>query len=505
MRAVRGSGRGVFWLALFIAVVALVAAGCGSSNDNNTTSGANASTAAKSTSTPAAAAPLQTPDPQPAVAPRSGGSGTPIKVAVMSDCKGAFGAFDNQDLAGVDAAFAQFAGATPKNPNKPRDGFTGGAIGSHPIKLVGIGCGDDSSDLAIKETRRLMEQLDADVMIGPLSGDESIAVANYAKQHPDKTFVDGSAGAQDTTLKVQAPNFFRFNGDGAQWNAGLGDIAYNKLGWRKAAVVADDYSFAWTSAAGFIAEFCAAGGQVTKRVFPPLNTTDYSSYAQQMPTDVDGTFVAVGGAGLIPFLKAYEQAKGPIDAKKFMGNLFWGTPGQFEQLGPRVAGAYIGGAGTGGDLDTPAAKDYAANIIGKWFKKFSPGGDAASQAASTFTYGYYVNTWGLIKGLEAVKGDISDQSKLQAALGKIVLPAPYGEIKLDDNRQAIIPVYDQQLYMNNGKLAVKTVAAIPDVDQTFGGTFSGSTPAPGRNFPGCQKRSLPWLGKSASVKVVGAS
>ena len=64
---------------------------------------------------------------------------------------------------------------------------------------------------------------------------------------------------------------------------------YNKLGWKTAAVVADDYSFGWTSAAGFIAEFCAVGGKVTKRVFPPLNTTDYSSYAQQMPTDVDGT------------------------------------------------------------------------------------------------------------------------------------------------------------------------------------------------------------------------
>ena len=177
-----------------------------------------------------------------------------------------------------------------------------------------------------------MEQLGADIMIGPLSGDESIAVANYAKQHPTKTFVDGSAGAQDTTLKVRAPNFFRFNGDGAMWNAGLGDLAYNKLGWKTAAVVADDYSFAWTSAAGFIAEFCAVGGNVTKRVFPPLNTTDYSSYAQQMPTNVDGTFVAVGGAGLIPFLKAYEQAHGPIDGKKFIGNLFWGTPGQFEQL-----------------------------------------------------------------------------------------------------------------------------------------------------------------------------
>jgi branched-chain amino acid transport system substrate-binding protein len=499
----RHTSRGLIWLALISAVVALVAAGCGGSDDNGST--ASTSTPAASTSTPAAAAPANAPKPQPAVAPRSGGSGTPIKVAIMSECKGAFGAFDKQNMAGAVSAFAQFAGATPKDPNDPKKGFTGGAIGDHPLKLVGVGCGDDSSDTAIKEVRRLMEQLDADVMIGPLSGDESIAVANYAKQHPDKTFVDGSAGAQDTTLKVQAPNFYRFNGDGAQWNAGLGDIAYNKLGWKKAAVVADDYSFAWTSAAGFIAEFCAAGGQITKRVFPPLNTTDYSSYAQQMPTDVDGTFVAVGGAGLIPFLKAYEQAKGPIDAKKFMGNLFWGTPGQFEQLGPRVAGAYIGGAGTAGDLDTPAAQDYASNIIGHWFKKFPPGGDAASQAPSTFTYGYYINTWGLIKGLEAVKGDISGgQKKLQEALGKVELPAPYGNIKLDDNRQAIFTVYDQQLFMKDGKLAVKTVTSIPDVDQTFGGTFSGSTPAPGRNSPGCEKRDLPWLGKATPVKVVGA-
>src|SRR5215467_12145670 len=136
-----------------------------------------------------------------------------------------------------------------------------------------------------------------------------------------------------------------------------------------------------------------------------------------------------------------------------MGNLFWGTPGQFEQLGPRVAGAYIGGAGTAGDLDTPAAQDYATNIIGHWFKKFPPGGDAAAQASSTFTYGYYVNAWVLMKALEEVKGDLSGgQKKLQAALAKTVLPAPYGEIKLDDNRQAIISVFDQQLYMNNGKL-----------------------------------------------------
>src|SRR6478672_7365430 len=342
---------------------------------------------------------------------------TPIKIAVLSDCQGAFGSFDNQDLAGVVTAMTQFAGGHPRNRNNPRAGWAGASLNGHPLVLVGIGCSNDRADTAIKETKRLMEQLKADIMIGPLSGDESIAVANYAKQHPTKTFVDGSAGAQDTTLKVRAPNFFRFNGDGAQWNAGLGDLAYNELGWRTAAVIQDNYSFAWTSAAGFIAEFCAVGGNVTKRVFPPLNTTDYSSYAQQMPTNVDGTFVAVGGAGLIPFLKAYEQAHGPIDGKKFIGNLFWGTPGQFEQLSTRVVGAYVGGAGTAGDLATPAAKNYANNIIGKWFKTIPPYGAAAPQAASTFTYGFFINTWGLIKGLQAVKGDISGgQKALQAAI-----------------------------------------------------------------------------------------
>ena len=430
-------------------------------------------------------------------------AGTPIKIGVLSDCQGAFGSFDNQDLAGVVTAMAQFAGGKAVNPNKPRDGWTGASINGHPLQLVGVGCSNDSADKAISETKRLMEQLGADIMIGPLSGDESIAVANYAKQHPTKTFVDGAAGAQDTTLKVRAPNFFRFNGDGAMWNAGLGDLAYHKLGWKTAAVVSDDYSFGWTSTAGFVAEFCAVGGKVTKRVFPPLNTTDYSSYAQQLPTNVDGTFVAVGGAGLIPFLKAYEQAHGPIDGKKFIGNLFWGTPGEFQQLGTRVSGAYVGGAGTAGDLATAAAKAYNAEV-GKVFKTIPPFGAAAPQASSTFTYGYYVNTWGLLAGLKAVGGDISGgQKALQAAIGKVKLSTPYGPLHLDANRQAVINVFYQQLYLKGGKLAIKTVGEVPGVTQTFGGTFSPSTPAPGRTAPACVKRSLPWIGKEIVPKVTG--
>jgi branched-chain amino acid transport system substrate-binding protein len=223
-----------------------------------------------------------------------------------------------------------------------------------------------------------------------------------------------------------------------------------------------------------------------------------------MPTNVDGTFVAVGGAGLIPFLKAYEQAHGPIDGKKFIGNLFWGTPGEFQQLGTRVANAYVGGAGTAPDLVTPPAKAYEAEVA-KTFKTIPPFGAAGPQASSTFTYGYYINTVGLLKGLQSVKGDLSNgQKALQQAIGKVTISSPYGPLHLDKNRQAVLNVFYQQLYLDSsGKLAIRTVGEVPNVDQTFGGTFSSSTPPPGRNFPTCSKRSLPWQGKEITPKVSG--
>lgn len=303
-------------LAILAAGIALVAAACGDDEEE-----AAPTTAAPTTAAPTTAAPEPAEEMEEEMEEEEPMGTEVINLAVLSDCEGAFGGFHDQDLAGVVAAFAEFAGATVTNPNKPTDGFTGASVAGVPVELVGIGCADDTADKAIEETRRLMEQIGADIMIGPLSGDESIAVANYAKDHPTQTFINGTAGALDTTMHVQAPNFFRYNGDGAQWNAGTGDYAKNVLGWDTAAVVMDDYSFGWTSAAGFIAEFCAAGGDVTSRVFPPLNTTDYSSFAAQLPDpdEVDGYFWVVGGTGTIPSLKAFEDAKGELNPEQHMG------------------------------------------------------------------------------------------------------------------------------------------------------------------------------------------
>src|SRR5215207_9748192 len=277
--------------------------------------------------------------------------GGTIKVGILSDCEGAFGAFYEPDIAGAHVPLIN-RGAKASNPDKPSDGIEGAKVAGKQIEIVGYGCADDTADKAIEETRRLMEQEDADILVGPLSGDEGIAVANYAKEHPDKTFINGIAGAQDATLKVQAPNFFRFHPDGAQWSAGLGDYAYNDLGWKKAAIIGDDYSFPYTSLAGFVAEYCAIGGNITKRIWAPLGEKDYSSFISQIPDDVDGLYVGIGGSGLISFIKQYKEQKGKVDTERMMGNVFFDDPLVLAEVGKDLIGAKTS-AMTAADSDDP--------------------------------------------------------------------------------------------------------------------------------------------------------
>ncbi len=340
-----------------------------------------------------------------------------VKVAIMTDCKGAFAFGYDYDIGGAQGAFAQFAGGKTKSHAKPSAGMTGIHVGSTQIKIVGYGCGNDTVPLAITETKRLMEQLGADVMIGPLSGDEAVSIANYAKSHLSKTFIIGTAGSQDPTMQIAPKNEFRYHGDGAQWNAGIGEIAYKKLGWRKAAIIEDDYSFGWTSAAGMIADFCAVGGNIVKRVFPPLNTTDYAPFVRQLPppNQVDGYFSTIGGTGTSAMLKAFEQAYGKLNPKQWIGNLFFGFLGADKVVAPKLVGSYVGGFGNNPGVHYPKVDAYRA-FMTKLYPKI-PADDG-------FTYNYYMAAKALVQGLQKSGGAAGGEAPgLAAALDQRPVPA----------------------------------------------------------------------------------
>src|SRR6185369_15627747 len=94
---------------------------------------------------------------------------------------------------------------------------------------------------------------------------------------------------------------------------------------------------------------------------------------------------------------------------------------------------------TAADSNDPKVADYTKQLDDAYGKEIS------SLASSVFVYNYYNAAWALIKGLEAVNGDISDQSKLQEALKSVTLDAAWGEVKLDDNRNGVADNYVKEI------------------------------------------------------------
>src|ERR1700756_1507728 len=185
----------------------------------------------------------------------------------------------------------------------------GKKIGDKELEFI-IASTDATPDSAVRAVRKLIEQDKVQILLSPLSGDEGIAVKNFAKTHPELTFINAASGAQETTYVDPAPNFFRYNMDGAQWQVGLGKYAYETKGYKKIATVGEDYSFIYTQVFGLVLEFCGAGGQVTNRQWVPLGTKDFASVIAALPDDVDAIYLGLGGADAVNFLNQYQQAGG---------------------------------------------------------------------------------------------------------------------------------------------------------------------------------------------------
>ena len=75
-----------------------------------------------------------------------------------------------------------------------------------------------------------------------------------------------------------------------------------------------------------------------------------------------------------------------------------------------------------------------------------------------------------LDGLEAVKGDLSGgQAKYREALSKMVLKTPTGDVRLDENRQAIGTTFVTEVVKDaQGNLFNKVLSKVDNVDQLLG-------------------------------------
>lgn len=366
-----------------------------------------------------------------------------IKIGLLATFQGAFTVLGEDGERGAMTAVDEF----------------GGKVAGKKIEII-KGSSDASPDSAVQAARKLVEQDGVKVLIGPLSGDEGLAIKEYAKTQPDVTILNGTSAAQDTTLRDPAPNFFRFSTDGAQWMAGLGNYVYNVKNYHNVATVAEDYSFPYTQVFGFMAEFCKAGGHVPSKSWVPIGNKDFSSVIATIPADVDAIYVALGGADAVNFLTQYQQAGGTaplIGGSITVDQTVLTTKGRIHDV---IIGTPSAGP-TSDSLDTPEW-----NAFVKGYEK-QPG---AFPSPSLFAHGYYVDMKAALLGLEKVNADLSDGGKkFREVLSNLSFESPTGKVSVDKNRNGIANIYITEVAeKSDGTLYNKLVKTVENVNQTLG-------------------------------------
>jgi len=367
----------------------------------------------------------------------------PVKIGLLATLEGPFAAGGADGMRGAELAIRE------------RNGMVAG----RKIELI-KGSSDAKPDVAVNATRKMVEQDKVDIMVGPLSGGEGVAVKDYSKTQPQVTFINGSSGAQATTLTNPSENFFRFNTDGAQWMVGLGAETL-KRGYKRVMVIAEDYAFPYSQVQGFMSEYCRMGGKVPLKAWVPLGGKDYSSVIARIPKDIDALVVILGGADAVNFLNQYEAAGGD---KPMIGGSITVSQDVLNYRGKR-RDSLVGTLSAGpiaDSIDTPEFKAFVAS-----YKKNFPDG---YPSPGLFALNYYINMKAALDALDAVKGDLSDgQKKYRQALATMTLKTPVGDIKLDSNRQGIGTTFITEVVRDSqGNLSNKVVRAIPNVDQMLG-------------------------------------
>ncbi len=305
--------------------------------------------------------------------------------------------------------------------------------------------------LAKTKTQELIERERVHVIIGPLATFEALAIDDYMLQSKVPLITPTSAAQNDLAQKKQSDYVIHVYGTAAQPMYALGDYAAKKLGLKRIAMIADDFTYGHEGAAGFHRVFEDDGGRVVQKLWPPLNVPDYGSFIGQLKTNVDGIYAGFAGSNPLRFLRAYKEygLKLPL-----FGNPTFVDEGILKNMGDEALGVYSASWYTV-DRNTPDNKRFVESIRREY--KVTPG----FYTAGTYTAGLWLE-----EAMKRVKGRFEDKPAFIRALHEVKLDhGPMGPIRLGEYGKPILNIYIRKVERKDGQLVNTTIATYPGVSQ----------------------------------------
>ncbi|MDN3496256.1 ABC transporter substrate-binding protein [Planococcus sp. APC 4015] len=312
-------------------------------------------------------------------------------------------------------------------------------------------------EVSLTKARKLVEQDQVDVVVGPLIANTALAVAEYTASvgvpnlHPVAASDDlTQRNANDLTVRTGSMGGSQANYPGGEWAATEG-------GYDSVVTLCADYAFGWESCAGFVQGFAENGGEVVEQIWFPNSTTDFSTYVSQIQASgADLVYVATAGGAPGPnFLNAYLGLG--LDMDDLLLNCCAADQGTLRTMGDQIVGLKSISYWAEG-RDSEAVTEFIES-----YKDFSDG-----KVPGAYVAGGYI-TASLVASVLEENGLVTGEDLVSAITEYTFEDSIFGRISWDDYNNTVGPVYIREVEMfDDGNLYNVPIATIEDVDQWLG-------------------------------------
>lgn len=313
----------------------------------------------------------------------------------------------------------------------------GWEVAGRPIELI---TEDAASDpvVAVEKAKKLVEHDKVEVLIGPLWGASSIAVANYASQAG--VCVSGYIQESMVCLR-QTPNYQVMPfGTLAGGNVPAGYYAYDVLGYRTATTVYQDFVAGEEFIGGFEAGFEERGGTIVQRQAIPPGTIDFAPYLTNLE---EADVLAYWLAGTMNiFLSQYYEFQVKIPIIPVAGWCLESEP--LREMGDIPLGIITSGHANEYVTDLPLNAPFVEAMYERGYLPIQ------------YTYAITASTTTFLAAVEATGGDTSPE-KLHAAWLKVKVDTPAGVISFDEDGCGIGDLYTYQWTKEGGEYYWKPI------------------------------------------------
>ena len=329
----------------------------------------------------------------------------PIKIGVMLPLTGHLASGGEEGFKGMEMYF---------NEN-------GWEVAGRKVELIRE---DEASDpkVALDKARKLVELDKVQALTGIISSAVAIAVTDYAEQRK-VPLVLGMSGSTLLAFKKKSPYVVgvgHLNGDHTY---AVTKYAFDKLGYRKAIMMASDYAAGHEFADVFKGVFEGLGGKVVTELYTPFGNRDFAPHlAGLKDKDADFIWAFYADAEAINFVNQFNEFGLNRKFRILGGQAGLTTPAAVKGMGDNAVGLYVGShTPPFGALPGRAVSEkFAAEFLKK--HGFPPG---------PMAYTSYQQVQTIAKAAEVAKGNVEDGMALLNAMKTLSFEGLCGPVKFD--------------------------------------------------------------------------